>query len=498
MNRYIYTCSILMLSILQHGISLSLTSSFASKARIKMRPYQKQLSRGFQRSRITMMPEGPEVKTLVDQLQGGVGKRLVNLQFVSGRYTTHGKPTGFEDFRNTMTNYMADPTENIDVVTSWNCKGKFIWLSLDQGKEKDGVDNADDDFYRSIWITLGMSGRFVRDTFNVDEDDGTTHKQPRWYFEFLDEGPTNPEKQTKKVYYYDTRNFGTLKFSLSKQELVDKLNSLGPDILEDEISPELFLELFRKPRQSMNLSKFLMDQKKIAGVGNYILAEVLFRAKLDPWASLEEISDIQARALYDEIIDVATSSYQKQGMTRRGGSYRDVDGNEGGYTFSLQCYGQEVSPDGEVIIRNTNGPHGRTIWYVESQLFMPLSERLSVANDKITTPKARKKKPSVEYEYVPRQDENVTLVDALECESWKNELSTFLGSEKFDRLSRFVQSERRFHTVYPLSQDVFTALNKCPFDKVKVVIIGQGKLCVILTPCMYIKSRTKTVPNHIA
>ena len=152
-----------------------------------------------------MMPEGPEVKTLVDQLQGGVGKRLVNLQFVSGRYTTHGKPTGFEDFRNTMTNYMADPTENIDVVTSWNCKGKFIWLSLDQGKEKDGVDNSDDDFYRSIWITLGMSGRFVRDTFNVDEDDGTTHKQPRWYFEFLDEGPTNPEKQTKKVFVMDGR-----------------------------------------------------------------------------------------------------------------------------------------------------------------------------------------------------------------------------------------------------------------------------------------------------
>lgn len=65
----------------------------------------------------------------------------------------------------------------------------------------------------------------------------------------------------------------------------------------------------------------------------------------------------------------------KQGMTRRGGSYKDINGKEGQFAFSLQCYGREVCPKGREIIRDTNGPHGRTIWYVEDQLTMPLSER---------------------------------------------------------------------------------------------------------------------------
>ena len=95
-----------------------------------------------------MMPEGPEVKTLTKQLKPGIGKRLVNMQFVSGRYTTKGKPRGYEEFRQTMTSYTADDTTNIDIVTDWKCKGKFIWLSLDQGGIKNG-DVGKDDYHRS-------------------------------------------------------------------------------------------------------------------------------------------------------------------------------------------------------------------------------------------------------------------------------------------------------------------------------------------------------------
>lgn len=64
-------------------------------------------------------------------------------------------------------------------------------------------------------------------------------------------------------------------------------------------------------------------------------------------------------------------------------------------------------------------------------------------------------------------------MDVLHDESWKRALSKFLSSEKFERLSRFVQSERNVATVYPPEDETFNALNKCPFDNVKVVIIGQ-------------------------
>lgn len=156
-----------------------------------------------------------------------------------------------------MTYHLSDQSvTGVDTITSWNAKGKFIWLTLDRGLVNNNKN--DDDFLRSIWITLGMSGRFVTSPFfHNTNDDGTTHNQARWYFEFLDERLDEP-KMTR-IYYYDTRNFGTLRFSLSKKELDDKLNSLGPDILDD-ITEEKYLEVINNQRQTMNICKFLMDQ----------------------------------------------------------------------------------------------------------------------------------------------------------------------------------------------------------------------------------------------
>jgi hypothetical protein len=55
------------------------------------------------RTPMTMMPEGPEVRILVDQLQGGVGMRLKDIRFLSGRYVQNATPTGFDAFVGTMT-----------------------------------------------------------------------------------------------------------------------------------------------------------------------------------------------------------------------------------------------------------------------------------------------------------------------------------------------------------------------------------------------------------
>ena len=85
-----------------------------------------------------MMPEGPEVRTLVDQLQGAVGRRLLDIQFVSGRYVRNGKPEGFGAFAGTMSglndiNEQEQPPKSVDVIQSWQAKGKFSYILLDNG-----------------------------------------------------------------------------------------------------------------------------------------------------------------------------------------------------------------------------------------------------------------------------------------------------------------------------------------------------------------------------
>ena len=58
-------------------------------------------------------------------------------------------------------------------------------------------------------------------------------------------------------------------------------------------------------------------------------------------------------------------------------------------------------------------------------------------------------------------------------ESWKQHLSVEFEKDYFIRLTEFVRQEYAQTTVYPPGRLIFNAFDLCPFDKAKVVIIGQ-------------------------
>jgi len=58
-------------------------------------------------------------------------------------------------------------------------------------------------------------------------------------------------------------------------------------------------------------------------------------------------------------------------------------------------------------------------------------------------------------------------------ESWKQRLTKEFDKDYFIKLTDFVRDEYKSTTVYPPGKLIFNAFNLCPFDKVKVVIIGQ-------------------------
>ena len=58
-------------------------------------------------------------------------------------------------------------------------------------------------------------------------------------------------------------------------------------------------------------------------------------------------------------------------------------------------------------------------------------------------------------------------------QSWKQRLQTEFDKPYFEQLTRFVRTEYQTRTIYPPARLIFNAFNLCPFDKVKVVIIGQ-------------------------
>lgn len=57
--------------------------------------------------------------------------------------------------------------------------------------------------------------------------------------------------------------------------------------------------------------------------------------------------------------------------------------------------------------------------------------------------------------------------------SWHEALATEWQEPYFVELAEFVRDEYRHNTVYPPASKIFAAFDACPFDKVKVVILGQ-------------------------
>jgi uracil-DNA glycosylase len=57
--------------------------------------------------------------------------------------------------------------------------------------------------------------------------------------------------------------------------------------------------------------------------------------------------------------------------------------------------------------------------------------------------------------------------------TWKEALSAEFGKDYFKQLSEFVRAEYTSQTIYPKPASVFAAFNETPFEKVRVVILGQ-------------------------
>ena len=71
------------------------------------------------------------------------------------------------------------------------------------------------------------------------------------------------------------------------------------------------------------------------------------------------------------------------------------------------------------------------------------------------------------------QTSNTTMAEVRIASDWKELLKEEFSKPYFEKLVTFVRSEYAKGVVYPAGRNIFRAFDKCPFDKLKVVIIGQ-------------------------
>lgn len=90
------------------------------------------------------------------------------------------------------------------------------------------------------------------------------------------------------------------------------------------------------------IKKVLMDQRRIAGIGNIYANEGLWLAGIDPSRAASGLSGTECATLASELRGVLAASVAARGTTFR--DYQDATGGRGGFASALQCYGRGGEP----------------------------------------------------------------------------------------------------------------------------------------------------------
>jgi formamidopyrimidine-DNA glycosylase len=93
---------------------------------------------------------------------------------------------------------------------------------------------------------------------------------------------------------------------------------------------------------SQPVKRVLMEQRKIAGIGNIYANEALWRARIDPSRAGSSVSATETTLLRDSIVAVLSEAIEARGTSFR--DYRDASGKRGSFVDKLAAYGRGGLP----------------------------------------------------------------------------------------------------------------------------------------------------------
>jgi formamidopyrimidine-DNA glycosylase len=203
------------------------------------------------------MPEGPEVREYFLYIEPLLREeKITNIEVLSGKYKTKIQVDNIERVKEVLI---------LDVLL----KGKSIFIKCE----------------KNICITFvhGMTGYYSE----------KKEKHSRIVLHLYD----------KKLYYNDPRNFGTITITITPEGFDKIYNSLGPDVLKDNISYEdFFSKLNKKPK--LQIGSSLLDQKLICGIGNYLRCDILWYCKIHHERTIGSLSEEEKNKLYLASINI--------------------------------------------------------------------------------------------------------------------------------------------------------------------------------------------------
>ncbi len=253
------------------------------------------------------MPELPEVETLRRFLEPAIcGRRLAAITLRRDRLR-YAIP--------------ADAIQALDGarIAAVRRRAKYLLIDLQQDHE-DAV----------LLIHLGMSGRLL-----VDEPGLQWQPHEHWRMALLDEGGE------RSLRYIDARRFGALDVMAAAEEAGHRLLAgIGIEPLEDAFDGAWLYRQTRDARQ--RLKTWLMDGRKVAGVGNIYASEALYRARLRPTKVAGKVGRSACDRLASAVREVLQDAIADGGTTLR--DFVSGDASPGYFRQRLDVYGRAEQP----------------------------------------------------------------------------------------------------------------------------------------------------------
>lgn len=262
------------------------------------------------------MPELPEVQCFADALNEKYAGKKVNKILLR-------RPDLRFPFETKKLSEIFSPGV---VLKRFSRTGKLLVVETSHGK---------------VHVSLGMSGKFVPSNPNKPQ---------------LHEHVTLLFSDKEALGFVDPRRFGFWKTGDVPQD------GIANPLKETELGKLFSSEDVRKSKRVVK--DFLMDQKRIGGIGNIYALEALFLAKVHPLTTCEKISNAQWKKLAQVIPPLLNLAIERGGSSIA--TYRNFSGNVGGMQDLHKVYGRDgekcVSKGCKGIIQRV-AQGGRGIWF---------------------------------------------------------------------------------------------------------------------------------------
>jgi endonuclease-8 len=214
------------------------------------------------------VPEGPEIHRIADWIRGAVADEVAqNVRF--------GKDA------------LADHAETLSGrrLESIQPRGKSITFHLEGGW--------------SVFTHTMLYGRWY-----VLERGGKPKGKKKVAFAFDTDEHTVMLTSTNRVDVHRAHELETHSF----------LSKLGPDVLHDATTPATARRALEK-HADVALGESLLNQSMLAGIGNYLRAEILFLAGLHPDTTPSDLSHAALSELSELVVGVPRRAYEAEGFT---------------------------------------------------------------------------------------------------------------------------------------------------------------------------------------